>query len=148
VDRVASTIPDADPDDRLRQALEHTGQRYTEQRASVYRFLCGTTSHPTADDVFIAVRNEIPDISLATVYKSLEALVGCGLAVKLAYGDSSARYDGRTDPHSHARCTVCGAILDVPGQLDTAALDSLGIMDDFRVHGYRLELVGLCNHCG
>jgi Fur family transcriptional regulator, peroxide stress response regulator len=148
VERVASTMPDAHPDARLRLALEHTGQRYTEQRASVYRFLCGTTTHPTADDVFIAVRNEIPDISLATVYKSLEALVGCGLAVKLTYGDSSARYDGRTDPHAHARCTDCGAILDIPGHLDSAALDGLGIMDDFRVQGYRLELVGLCSQCG
>lgn len=145
--RVAATISAASPDARLRHALEHTGQRYTEQRAAVYRFLCGTISHPSADDVFTAVRSEIPDISLATVYKSLEALVGCGLAVKLAYGDSSARYDGRTDPHSHARCTRCGTILDVPGQLDADALDSLGMTDGFRVKGYRLELVGLCTRC-
>jgi hypothetical protein len=56
------------------------------------------------------------------VYKSLETLVGCGLAVKLTYGDGSARYDGRTDPHPHARCLTCGAVLDVPGRLDGAAL--------------------------
>ncbi len=131
----------------LRSALEAKGQRYTEQRAAVYRFLLGTVRHPTADEVFTAVRSEIPDISLATVYKALEALVGCGLATKLTYGDAAARYDGRTDPHPHARCTVCGAVLDVPGRIDARLLESLGAVRGFTVDGYRLELVGRCGAC-
>ena len=113
----------------------------------MYRYLRGTEVHPTADDVFTTVRHEIPDISLATVYKSLEALVGCGLAVKLTYGDGSARYDGRTDPHPHARCLDCGAVLDVPGRLDQAVLTGLGPPRGFAVEGYRLELVGHCEGC-
>ena len=132
----------------LRSALEAKGQRYTEQRAAVYRFLLGTVRHPTADEVFTAVRSEIPDISLATVYKSLEALVGCGLAMKLTYGDAAARYDGNPAPHPHARCTSCGAVMDVPGRLDARALDDLGPVDGFIVQGYRLELVGRCGACG
>ncbi len=139
------------PDDAetvLRRALDANGQRYTEQRAAVYRYLLSTREHPTADDVFTAVRADIPDISLATVYKSLETLVGCGLATKLTYGDGSARYDGRTDPHPHARCLSCGAVLDVPGKLDPQALERLGPVDGFAVEGYRLELVGYCHRCG
>ncbi len=131
----------------LREALESNGQRYTEQRAAVYRCLRGTTSHPTADDVFTSVRVDIPDISLATVYKSLETLVGCGLAHKLTYGDGSARYDGRTDPHHHARCLACGRVLDVPGRLDEGILARLGQVPEFDVEGYRLELVGMCRAC-
>ena len=91
-------------DEALRQALEGSGLRFTEQRAAVYRYLLGTTAHPTADEVLGGVRRTLPGISLATVYKSLETLVGCGLAIKLTYADDSARYDGRTDPHHHARC--------------------------------------------
>jgi Fe2+ or Zn2+ uptake regulation protein len=131
----------------LREALEANGQRYTEQRASVYRYLCSTDAHPTADDVFTAVRSEIPDISLATVYKALEALVGCRLASKLTYGDGSARYDARTDPHHHARCVICGAVSDVPGRLDARAFASVAAVDGFAVEGYRLELVGHCSTC-
>lgn len=131
----------------LREALEANGQRYTEQRAAVYRFLRSTEQHPTADDVFTSVRAEIPDISLATVYKSLETLVGCGLAVKLTYGDGSARYDGRTDPHPHARCLTCGRVLDVPGKLEQRVLERLGPVEGFEVEGYRLELVGHCGGC-
>jgi Fur family transcriptional regulator, peroxide stress response regulator len=135
------------PDHLLREALEASGQRYTAQRAAVYRYLLGTAVHPTADDVFTSVRAEIPDISLATVYKALETLVGCGLAVKLTYGDGSARYDARTDPHPHARCLKCGAVLDVPGRLDGTALADLGPPRGFAVAGYRLELIGHCAGC-
>lgn len=132
----------------LRRALERSGQRYTEQRGAVYRFLAGTNSHPTADDVFLAVRSDIPGISLATVYKSLETLVGCGLATKLTYGDGSARYDGRTDPHQHVRCLSCGGVMDLPGQLPARELDKLREeARGFEVTGYRLELVGYCSAC-
>lgn len=131
----------------LREALEANGQRFTEQRASVYRYLCSTEAHPTADDVFTFVRHEIPDISLATVYKSLEALVGCALASKLTYGDGSARYDARTDPHHHARCVKCGAVSDVPGRLDARAFAAVADVAGFAVEGYRLELTGYCGEC-
>lgn len=132
----------------LREALEANGQRYTDQRAAVYRFLLGTDAHPTADDVFTSVRHDIPDISLATVYKSLETLVGCGLAIKLTYGDGSARYDGRTDPHHHARCLRCESVVDLRGHLDTSALSTqLRPVDGFAVEGYRVELVGYCRSC-
>jgi Fe2+ or Zn2+ uptake regulation protein len=132
----------------LRKALEESGQRFTEQRAAVFRFLASTDVHPSADEVFLAVRRDLPGISLATVYKSLETLVGCGLAVKLTYSDGSARYDGRTDPHHHARCVVCGKVIDIPGSIPD---DQLGRLhrraDGFLVTGYRLELSGYCPTC-
>jgi Fur family transcriptional regulator, peroxide stress response regulator len=135
-------------DDVLREALDQNGQRFTEQRAAVYRFLSSTDKHPTADEVFLAVRSEVSVISLATVYKSLETLVGCGLAIKLASGDGSARYDGRTDPHHHARCLSCSRMFDLPGEVREPELPEL---DEgpagFRVTGYRLELTGYCTSC-
>lgn len=132
----------------LRRALEANGQRYTEQRAAVFHFLESTESHPSADEVFLAVRRQLPGISLATVYKSLETLVGCGLAVKLTYSDGSARYDGRTDPHHHARCVGCGRVMDIAGSLTQGQLDSLrDRAEGFVVTGYRLELSGFCPDC-
>ena len=142
-----TTTAGPDPDVILRRALETNGHRFTEQRAAVYRYLRSTTAHPTADDVFTTVRTGIPDISLATVYKALETLVGCGLAMKLTYGDGSARYDARTEPHPHARCLSCGAVMDVPGEMSMAALKGVGTLEGFAVESYRLELLGHCVHC-
>jgi Fur family peroxide stress response transcriptional regulator len=141
-----STDPVEPIDETLRSVLELNGQRFTEQRAAVFRFLCGTVDHPTADEVFTAVRAQIADISLATVYKALETLVSCNLATKLTYGDDSARYDARTDEHFHARCLQCGAVRDVESASIAGALPAIQ-PDDFQVKGYRLEVVGFCSTC-
>ena len=139
--------PAKDADEMLKSALELHGQRFTEQRAAVYRYLASTDTHPTADEVFTAVRHQIADISLATVYKALETLVSCGLAAKLTYGDGSARYDARTDDHFHARCLCCGTIRDVPNSSVSGGLPQIRPTDGFRVEGYRLEVVGYCPDC-
>jgi Fe2+ or Zn2+ uptake regulation protein len=57
----------------FRRALGAGGHRFTAQRAAVYDTLYAASSHPTADEIFSSVRSRIPDISLATVYKALEA---------------------------------------------------------------------------
>lgn len=133
---------------RLRAALQAGGQRFTEQRATIYRYLAATDVHPTADEVFLAVRRNLAGISLATVYKGLETLVGCGLAVKLTYADNSARYDGRTDPHHHARCVVCDSVVDIPGEMPDEEVEAVRRRAaGFTVTGYRLEFTGYCSTC-
>ena len=140
--------PSKSSDQILREALEARGHRFTDQRAAVYRLLVHTTVHPTADEVFLGVRDEVPGISLATVYKSLETIVLCGLASKLSHSDGSARYDGRTDPHHHARCLACGSVSDVPGQLRDSELSLVrSEANGFHVTGYQLELTGYCPEC-
>lgn len=139
------TAEDIEP--QLRAALETSGHRFTAQRAAVFETLVGTGTHPTADEIFTAVRQRIPDISLATVYKALEAFVSCGLAQKLTLGSGSARYDGRTDNHDHVRCAACGCVADVEAGKDLDWLQALQQTTDFELVGYRLELVGYCPSC-
>jgi Fur family transcriptional regulator, peroxide stress response regulator len=151
-DAVETMSVEADPwvqdaDLILREVLEANRQRFTEQRAAVYRYLTQTTSHPTADEVFTVVRTDISDISLATVYKALETLVSCGLANKLPFGDGSARYDARTDDHCHARCVRCGTVQDVLDCEVGRTLPELSSLEGFQVQGFRVEVVGHCQRC-
>ena len=140
--------PGLEPE-RLREALESAGWRYTPQRASVYAQLARSDHHPTAEEVYHAVKAEIPRISLATVYKALEAFVSSGVAAKLAAGDGSARYDARRDVHYHLRCLHSGTVEDLPtpydpdliAKIDPALVPNLEAKG-FHVTGYRLELVG------
>ena len=138
-------VPWSDAEAVLRTALDANGQRYTEQRAAVYRTLVLTDQHPTADEVYTQVRGTIADISLATVYKALETLVSCGLAMKLSYGDGSARYDARTDDHLHSRCLRCGCVRDIPAAAMSHPQVEVG--DGFQVEGIRMEVVGFCRDC-
>ena len=136
-------------DDQLREVLEASGKRFTPQRSAVYAYLAKAEQHPTAEEVYQGVRPRIPQISLATVYKSLEALVDAGLAAKLESGNGSARYDARPDHHYHLRCLRSGAVEDLSTPFDPdliAKLDpALGrslAERGFQLTGYRLELVG------
>jgi Fe2+ or Zn2+ uptake regulation protein len=133
----------------LRTALESAGWRCTPQREAVYAHLSRAPHHPTAEEVYQGVKATIPKISLATVYKALDALVAAGLATKLAAGDGSARYDARSDLHYHLRCLRSGAVEDLATPFDPDLIakidpDLAGQLErrGFHVTGYRLELVG------
>jgi len=134
---------------QLRAALEKAGWRFTRQRAAVFDYLSSVESHPTAEEVYVAVRQELPKISLATVYKALEALVDCHLANKLASSEGPARYDSHCDGHYHLRCLKTGKVQDLPARfdpellhkIDPHLLEHLQAMG-FQVTGYRLEVMG------
>ena len=135
--------------DEIRAALHAAGCRYTPQRAAVYSVLEQAHHHPTADDVYHAVRRNIPKISLATVYNALEALVESKLANKLTNGAGSARYDCGGDEHYHLRDTATGEVRDLPIDFDAKLLEKISPefikeleREGFRVTGYRLEVLG------
>jgi Fe2+ or Zn2+ uptake regulation protein len=135
--------------DELRHALDEAGLRLTRQRSAVFDYLRSVDSHPTAEDVFRAVRRSMPNISLATVYKALEALVESHLAGKLPYADGPARYDCRCDSHYHIRCLKTGQVHDLEIPHDPRLLDKLDSNlvrslqeKGFEVTDYRLELLG------
>jgi Fur family transcriptional regulator, peroxide stress response regulator len=139
----------AHDDPGLRAALEAAGWKLTPQRAAVYDALRRAEGHPSAEEVYRRVRESIPTISLATVYKALEALAASGLAARLSADDGTARFDARRDHHYHLRCLRSGAVEDLPtdfdpdliAKLDPGLADRLG-RRGFKVTGYRLELVG------
>jgi Fe2+ or Zn2+ uptake regulation protein len=142
---VCSPAEDAD----VRRALEQAGWRYTRQRSAVLAYLRTACGHPTAEQVFAAVRRRLPNISLATVYKALDALVDAGLANRIAGDHGPTRYDGRSEPHYHIRCQKSGEVIDLPLPYDPALLDKLDpqLMETlrqqgFEITGHRLELVG------
>ncbi|HXG10004.1 MAG TPA: transcriptional repressor [Gemmataceae bacterium] len=133
----------------MRRSLEKAGWRCTRQREAVYAYLTSVDCHPTAEQVYRAVRRQIPNISLATVYKALEALVDAGLVAKLADIDGPARYDCRTEAHYHLHCLETGQVRDLPipydpeliNKLDPTLLETLR-RAGFQVTGHRLEVVG------
>jgi Fur family peroxide stress response transcriptional regulator len=130
----------------LQTLLHRSGRRMTSQRTAVYRALCETTTHPTAEELFLAIRGQMPNISLATVYNNLEMLVESGLAVKLA-GERSARYDPICTPHAHARCTCCGAVIDMAPHDVQTTLGTLTLPEGFSPSATAIDIEGLCADC-
>lgn len=124
--------------------LRNAGYRMTRQRNAVYEYLLSTDSHPTAEAIHLAVRQQLPHISLATVYKAVDSLVDVGLVNRIQRGASSARYDSGVEDHAHCRCLGCDGVWD-------AARDALPQGDPtpeaFEVVHVNVEFVGYCADC-
>ena len=86
----------------LNQALSQCGLRSTRQREQVYSILLGKHDHPTADEIYNRAKEEMPPISLATVYNCLDTLVECGLARQVNFERESTRYC----PHGIEKCAL------------------------------------------
>lgn len=87
--------------------------KYSKQREAIKEYLTSTTSHPTADAVYMHVKEEFPNISLGTVYRNLNLLADIGEAVKITTPDGGDRFDAKTHPHYHFYCKSCGKIFDM-----------------------------------
>src|SRR5579875_1898885 len=99
--------PSAPDTDDLIEMLRRRGQRVTSQRLVILRELRRSRRHLTVDEIHAAVREELPGISLPTVYAVAELLVELGLADKLELGVGSWRYEAGTHPHQHMVCRRC-----------------------------------------
>jgi len=99
--------------DVLSQKLADSGLRSTPQREVVYNVLLKKRDHPTADEVFVRVKHELPTISLATVYNCLETLVQCDLVRAVNFERGPTRYCPNLQPHAHFHDEQTGKTHDV-----------------------------------
>lgn len=123
-----------------------TSGRRTRQLSAVYRVVCESHEHPSADDVYRRVRSEIPKISLGTVYRNLQKLVSQRQLRIVHTAHRIARYDAMVAEHDHFVCERCGAVLDLPSS--GRSRDHLPL----RRNGYRIRaqvrtLYGTCPKC-
>ena len=130
--------------DRLRER----GWRITPQRRAVVQALVGEHVHRTADQVHASARVLVPEVSLATVYNTLNELVGMGEISAINVGDGSTRYDPKVGPdHHHLICDGCHRIYDV----EPSGVDGVQLPGAQR-HGMRIDTVevvfrGRCADC-
>ena len=97
----------------LTELFRAKGLKVTPQRQAIFRTLHGATIHPTAEAVYAEVANEMPTISLRTVYQTLNDLASMGEVQALDLGTGSARFDPNLDVHHHLVCESCGAVHDL-----------------------------------
>jgi Fe2+ or Zn2+ uptake regulation protein len=93
--------------------LQGAGLRLTPQRLAIAHEVLAQ-DHPTAAEVYDAVRVQFPTMGLATVYATLNVMVERGLLRPLAF-ENAVRFDANVTPHANLICTACGRITDYDG---------------------------------
>ncbi len=131
----------------FRELCHHHGLAATHQRAVIYDAIMQTHGHPSPEDIFERVRQQVPSMSLATVYKTIHAFIDAGIIHEVSLHSGTLRVDGNSEPHHHVVCTKCRAIFDV----DDESIGPLSVRGrvpkGFKVQRLSLEIQGLCEHC-
>lgn len=120
--------------------------KYSRQRESIKNFLISRYDHPTADAVYLGVREEYPNISLGTVYRNLALLTDLGEIIKITT-DGPDRFDGHVEPHSHFICKKCHSLLDI--QMEDEAFINTAAQKCFSgvIEGHAIQYFGTCENC-
>jgi len=137
---------DSSGDAALQERLEKSGLRFTPQREHVYNVLLGKKDHPTAEEVFIRAKRGMPEISMATVYNCLDALVSCGLVRQVNQDRSATRFCSNMQPHHHFYCDDCGGAYDIDREADEPELP-VPMPRGFKPNRYEVTIRGLCPDC-
>lgn len=122
-------------------------QRLTRQRKAVLEVVRNTRNHPDAAWVYQEVRKLVPNISLGTVYRTLDALVEEGYLIPLTRAGDATRYDANTDGHLHMVCQGCGNIIDLDLHHPELLQEAQRKFPHLDIRSVSVEYHGLCDRC-
>jgi Fe2+ or Zn2+ uptake regulation protein len=122
------------------------GLRFTPQRRRVYDVLLQKRDHPTAEEVFIRAKRAMPEISHATVYNCLDALVKCGLVRQVQIDRGATRFCSNMHEHCHFYCDACNTVYDV--DLSAKPQPGVTLPKGFKAERYEIAIHGICPDCG
>ena len=129
----------------LTELFRDQGLKVTPQRQLLFRLLHGNGVHPTAESLYAAARDQMPTISLRTVYQTLTDLATMGEIQQLDVGTGSSRFDPNIDAHHHLVCESCGKVRDLYADFDIAV--PRGRTKGFTVKNAEVVFRGLCDDC-
>ena len=123
--------------------------KYSRQREAIKSFLMTRKDHPTAETVYMNVRQTYPNISLGTVYRNLTLLSDMGEIQKLHLEDGIDHFDADIRPHNHFLCIECGTVLDIDYQLkeDLAVDQDANSGFAGKITGHLIYFQGVCPSC-
>jgi Fe2+ or Zn2+ uptake regulation protein len=123
------------------------GRKITAQRQCIFRALEGDVSHPSAERVYEKVRHEMPNVSLKTVYQTLNDLADLGEIAALDLGTGAARFDPNVEsPHHHLVCRSCGKVRDLEADFPGLRVPTRRAQG-FDVTSAEVIFRGVCDEC-
>jgi Fe2+ or Zn2+ uptake regulation protein len=130
----------------LATVLRERGMRVTPQRVVLLRALRELDRHVTADELLDAVSDSLPNVSLPTIYATLDLFEELGM-VRRVQRAGTALFDPRMEPHHHLICTSCGSIEDLDSDLGTEDLERAAARQGFERERVEAVVLGRCTRC-
>jgi Fur family ferric uptake transcriptional regulator len=134
----------------LKKTLHDHELKATNQRIALLKLLNSTDQHFDAEEIYFQLKNQEKNVSRATVYRSLEALVEQSLVSKLDFGDGRMRYERNhegDEHHDHLICEVCGKVVEFFNLELEAQQLSVCEEHDFKPTTHTMHIYGICKNC-
>src|SRR5918999_854377 len=131
----------------VREKFRRSGYTLTSQRRGRLDPLEDFGGHPSAEEVYLAVKKRNPRVALGTVYQALSVLEEIGLIKAKRWSESPVRYDLNTVPHYDIRCTKCGAVAEIPGVEFEDFAPRIRENTPYEVTNASLVIEGVCPAC-
>lgn len=131
----------------LRAYVAENGLKFTRQRELIAEVFFGAGGHLTVEDLLERVRVQDPQVSLATVYRTMKLLTECGLADAHRFGDRQVLYEpseGEDEHHDHIICVDCGKIVEFYNAKLERLQETIAGEHGFTLSEHRMELYGSC----
>jgi Fur family peroxide stress response transcriptional regulator len=119
----------------------------THQRQKIYEALVSRPGHYSPEEIYDQVKQDLPSISLATVYKNLKTFVQAGMLRDVSPHHGPWRVDANTAPHHHLICTHCHLISDLDIDLLQPVKLQGKLPSGFRLEKFNVEVQGVCKSC-
>jgi Fur family transcriptional regulator, peroxide stress response regulator len=132
---------------KLESFCREQGLALTVQRRIILETLAARTDHPTADQLFDAVKLLIRGVSRTTVYRVLETFVRLGIAAKVSNPQAKARFDADTGRHHHLICLGCDTVMDCHDERLNGIEIPREVQAGFEIKDFSLAITGLCESC-
>lgn len=134
-------------DNHYQIMASRTSHYQTSQKQAILDWMMQAKHHPTVEDVYNGVKQTLPKIGFATVYRNLQKLVVEGQVKEVQFVDKKKRYETLLHDHQHFICTSCHRIID----MELSKLLNVGEISKklqcHEVQSFNLELIGLCAAC-
>ena len=123
-------------------------QKHSKKRDAIYDCICSTKTHPSAEWVYNQLKPDIPDLSLATVYRNISLFKEQGKIITVATVNGHERIDGNINAHPHFVCSRCHDVIDIE-PLDAEKALKSDILEKYglEVRSHELLFRGYCNKC-
>jgi Fe2+ or Zn2+ uptake regulation protein len=136
------------PDDaELSDLLRERGLRATSQRVVMHRLLRDRNRHLSAEELLSEASEQLPGVSLPTVYATLELFEQLGIVRRVNGGGGTLLWDTRSDTHHHMICRNCGRVEDMETPVDLDSARRSAARAGFQPDRAEVVVSGLCADC-
>lgn len=123
-------------------------KRHSQARDAILELLQNVNCHPSADWIYNRLKEEHPNLGIATVYRQLADLRKSGAISSVVTVQGQERYDGNTKPHTHFICHSCGAVIDLHEIAeDPDLIEKAEQQYSVKITSHALLYHGTCNQC-